>query len=486
MAEIELEKIVGASNIHNSEKDLEEYSSDASFATKIRPRCIVKPRNAGEVQALIKWANQTLTPLVTISSGAPHFRGDTVPGIGGAVIADLSGLRNIIRVDRRNRVAMIEPGVTFGEVIPKLEDAGIRLNMPLLPRANKSVIGSMLEREPVIMPLYQWDVLDPLTCAEIIFGTGDLFRTGSAAGPGSLDDQWKAKQAQVNPMGPGQTDFARVVQGSQGTIGMVTWSTVRCELIPSLQKPYLIGASKLEKLVDLVYRLMWLRISDECLLLNNVTLAAILARDSAEYNNLKDSLPQWLLFFCLSGYQYFPEERVQNHVNEMLEEAQKIGLEPATTIAGITAYEILKILAKPSAEPYWKLRQKGASQDIFFLTTLDRVQKFIDVMYNLAGQSGYPTSDISVYLQPMVQGTSCHVEFNLFYDPDKKKEVARVQELYTQAGEALMNAGAFFSRPHGALTDMIYRRDADATAALKKAKQIFDPNYIMNPGKLCF
>ena len=70
-----------------------------------------------------------------------------------------------MRVDRARRVAMVEPGVTFGELIPAVEKEGLRLNMPLLPRKSKSVVGSMLEREPVIMPKYQWDISDPLACA---------------------------------------------------------------------------------------------------------------------------------------------------------------------------------------------------------------------------------------------------------------------------------------------------------------------------------
>jgi FAD/FMN-containing dehydrogenase len=486
MAEKELEKIVGAKGVLESEDILEEYAKDQSFAARVRPRCVVRPRTADEVQALIKWANGTATTLVPVSSGGPHYRGDTVPSTGGAVIVDLSGMKKMVRIDRRNRVAMIEPGVTFGELIPKLAEAGIRLNLPLLPRANKSVIGSMLEREPVIMPLYQWDALDPLVCIEVIFGTGELFRTGSAAGPGTLEQQWAAKQAQVNPMGPGQTDFERVVQGAQGTMGIVTWSTVKCELVPELQKPFLAGSEKLEKLSDLVYKLMWLKVGDECLLLNNTTLAAMLARDAKEYGRLKGSLPSWLLFFCLAGGEYFPEERVAIHEKEMAGAAKMLGLAPESALAGVSAYEVLRMLGQPAAEPYWKLRSKGAFQDIFFLSTLDRVPGFVDVMNKVAGQYGYPSSDIGVYVQPMVQGSACHCEFNLFYDPEDKKEAARIQELYVRAAEALMNAGAFFSRPYGPLTDTIYRRDGETAAALKKVKGIFDPKNIMNSGKLCF
>jgi FAD/FMN-containing dehydrogenase len=486
MAENGLTKIVDGKSILDSEEVLEEYSRDNSFAPRVRPKCLVKLKNADEVQALVKWANESLTPLVPVSSGGPHFRGDTVPSTGGAVVVDLSEMKKVVRIDRRNRVAMVEPGITFSELIPQLEKEGLRLNMPLLPRGNKSVIGSMLEREPVIIPLSQWDAIDPLTCIEVIFGTGDMFRTGSAAGPGTLEEQWKSGQAQVNPMGPGQTDFARVVQGAQGTMGIVTWSTIRCEAMPTLQKPFLVGCNKYEKLAELVYKLMWLKAGDECFILNGTDLAAILAKTPAEYNNLRDALPSWVLFFSLSGYEYYPEERVAYQEEQMAEAAQRLGLEPTNAVSGVSAYEVLRLVAAPSEEPYWKLRYKGGCQDLFFLTTLDRVQKLIDVMYDQVEQSGYSSADLGIYVQPMVQGTSCHCEFNLYYDPANEKEAARVRELYTKAAEALMNAGAFFSRPYGAIADMAYRRDGETTAALRKVKQIFDPNNIMNSGKLCF
>ncbi len=70
-----------------------------------------------------------------------------------------------------------------------------------------------------MIPKYHWDTTDPMLCTEIVFGTGDIFRTGSAAGPGSLKEQWAHGGAQKNPMGPAQTDFARIVQGSQGPWG---------------------------------------------------------------------------------------------------------------------------------------------------------------------------------------------------------------------------------------------------------------------------
>ena len=137
VAKEKLVKIVGAANVNDKQATLDEYSSDISFVNPVRPAYVVKPKNTDAIQKLVKLANKTQTPLVPVSSGPPHFRGDTVPGTGGAVIVDLGSMKKIIFVDRARRVAMIEPGVTFGELIPAAEKEGIRLNMPLLPRRSK-------------------------------------------------------------------------------------------------------------------------------------------------------------------------------------------------------------------------------------------------------------------------------------------------------------------------------------------------------------
>ena len=107
-------------------------------------------------------------------------------------------------------------------------------------------------------------------------------------------------------------------------------------------------------------------------------------------------------------------------------------------------------------------------------------------MTDTADAAGYRSDKMGVYLQPTVQGTSCHVEFNLFYDPADQAEARIVRALATSAIQPLMNAGAFFSRPFGEAARQIMNRDAAQVEALKKFKAIVDPAGILNPGKLCF
>jgi hypothetical protein len=424
---------------------------------------------------------------VPVSSGPPHFRGDTVPGIGGAIIVDLSGMKKIIFVDRPRRVAMVEPGVTFVELIPAVAKEGLRLNMPLLPREAKSVVGSMLEREPVIMPKYQWDISDPLACTGLFFGGGDEFRTGQAAGPGTIEEQWAVGGVQKAPYGPGTASYHRVIQGAQGTMGIVTWASMRCEILPILEEPFVVGTSSLDPLIELASWLIRLRMVNECFILNSTNLAAIFAEKwPDDYQSLKNSLPKWILFFTVAGYEYLPEERISSYLQDLTGLTQRLGVEAVKAAGRISANEISKAVRKTSGEPYWKLRYKGASQDIFFLTINDKLQTQIEAMDDLAGKAGYPTSDMGVYIQPIVQGAGSHCEFTLFYDPGSSGERNRVKELCASATRSLIAGGAFFSRPYGENASMVLNRDAASVALLQKFKKIFDPNNIMNPGKVCF
>jgi FAD/FMN-containing dehydrogenase len=485
--EAALTKIVGKGNAKSAPTTLEAYSKDVSFVNPVRPAYVVQPRTAQEVQKLIMLANETDTPLVPVSSGSPHFRGDTIPSTGGAVIVDLSGMKKVIMVDRPRRVAMVEPGVTFGELIPEVNRAGLRLNMPLLPRKSKSVVGSILEREPVTMPKYQWDLSDPLACAGVFFGTGDEFRTGQAAGPGTIEEQWAVGGVQKAPYGPGTASLHRLIQGAQGTMGIVTWASMRCELLPILEEPFLVGSASIDALLELSYWLIRLRMVNECFILNSSNLAAMFARVwPRDYENLKSTLPAWTLFYTVAGYEYFPEERVSSYIKDITDITQRLGVAPVKAVGGVSAGEVLKAAQQPSGEPYWKLRRKGACEDVFYLTLYDRLTGQIRLANDLAEKAGYPASQMGVYVQPMVQGTSYHCEFNFAYDPENRREANRVKELSSSAVKSLLASGAFFSRPYGESAGMILNKDGATVSVLHKFKNIFDPKNVMNPGKVCF
>ncbi len=243
----ELEMLVGKKNVFDDREMLERYSRDNSFAAAMLPEFVVKPINGDTIQKIVNWAKKTRTPLIPVSSGPPHFHGGTVPGVSGSVVIDLSGMKKIIKVNRRNRLAIIEPGVTYGELQPVLAKENMRLSMPLLPRAKKSVIASLLEREPRLNCRYQWSSLDPLRCLEIVWGDGNKFYSGGVGsylsvdkeGDTNFEEQFKQEKWQVDPSGPAQTDFYRFLTAAQGSIGIATWASVKCEVLPEIHKTIL-------------------------------------------------------------------------------------------------------------------------------------------------------------------------------------------------------------------------------------------------------
>jgi len=478
-------QLVGKENVADDAETLASFAGDKSFSKSIEPRFVVKVKNAAQVQKLVKWANETKTPLVPVSSGSPHYRGDTVPSVPEAVIVDLSGMKKILSINRTHRMAVVEPGVTYGELQKALEKKGLTLPTSLAPRATKSVLTSVLETEPRLNSLHQWCFLDPLRCVEVTWGDGNRMYTGEAGGSTmDLKKQQAQEKWQFEPTGPMMLDFYRMLTGAQGTMGIVTWASVKCEILPQIHKMYLVPAAKLEDLIDFAYRVIRLRFSDEFMLMNGSYLASVLGKTPEEIKALRAELPQWVALVGIAGRDLLPEERVAAQEADIAETAQQFGLVMKSAVDGARGTDVLDAAINPSGETFWKETFKGSFQDIFFTTTLDKTPKYIDEMFRLAEEAGYPTSDIGIYLQPQNMGTSYHCEFTLPYDAGSAEETKRLKKLFIKASEELSAMGAYYLRPYGIWAKLQLNRDAQSTSVLKHLKNIFDPSGIMNPGKL--
>lgn len=482
-----LKDLLGAENVITAPEVLAQYASDKSFSHPIAPVCVVKVKSAGEVESVIKWANETKTPLVPVSSGGVHYKGDTVPSVPGAVIVDMSGMKKIISINRTHRIAIVEPGVTYEEFLKELEKEELTVSMPLCPRAEKSVLTSCLETEPRMNSLHQWCYLDPVRCLEVIWGDGRKLWTGEAGlWPQDLEAQWAMDQWQWDAVGPMMLDYYRMVTGAQGTMGIATWGSIRCELAKKASDMFIVPADSLKALEAFAYKVIKLRYSDEFFLLSRAELAYLMAKDSDEAEALKAKLPAWAAIVGVCGRDelFLPEERVAVHTADIGEIAQSFGLDIIPAIAGIKGKDILEKISKPCQGTYWKEIYKGAFQEIFFVTTLDRAYPFIDKIYELADKLGYRKDDIGIYLQPEHMGSAYRIYFTLPYCDKCAKETAVIKELFEKASAEFSNLGAYYLRPYGIWSRLQLNKDAESYQALVKLRGIFDPNGIMNPGKL--
>jgi FAD/FMN-containing dehydrogenase len=480
-------ELVGSDNLLDDPAVLESYAADESFALPSRPRLVVRPGDEDEVQALVDWANRTATPLVPVSSGPPHFHGDTVPSAPGAIIVDLRRLDKIRHIDSRNRMVVIEPGVTYATAQAELAREGMRITPPLLPRANKSVVAGLLERQPTLIPRYSHTLLEPLRDCGVIWGNGDKFFTGEAGSAvPDLERQWSRGLLQINPKGPAQTDFSRLLSGAQGTIGIVLWASVRCELVADPRKVLFVHSRRLDDLLAPAYRLTRLQLGDELFLVNNMYLAMLVARDAREIAALRNELPAWTLVVGIGGRALLPERRVAVAEKEIAAEVAALGLRLDPTVPGLAAGRMDEVVTGLAGEPHWKLRHKGGARDIFFLTLLEKTPGFVEAMRSLAEAHVYPVDDVAVYVQPQHQGVAWHCEFSLPLDPADPEATASTKAVFAGASDAFPELGAYFSRPYGAWAAAVYKTDAQSQKALRTVKAILDPNNVLNPGKLCF
>ncbi|RME50528.1 MAG: FAD-binding oxidoreductase [Deltaproteobacteria bacterium] len=458
----------------------EAWRRDASGFEGAPCGAVVSPRNAQEVEQLLRSARKIGLPLVPVGSRAPHHRGDTLC-VDGSLVVDMRHFDRVVRIDRRNRVALFEAGVTFESLTRELAREGLRPLLPLGVRRGKSALAAYLEREPTIYPRFQWDASDPLLCTEVFFGTGERFRTGSAAGPGTLEELWAAGDAQTNPMGPGQSDLMRVVQGAQGTIGIVTWCSARCVPIPEREHLFHVSGEHLTPLVEVAYGLLRRSHADILLFLDRNALAALEGKDRCDFLGRAGAGARWHLLFSVSEPRYFPEEKMRYVKREIAELLDANGL-CIDEAAGNPA--LLARLTQPDRDdPYWRYAGKDGVRELFFVSTLDRVERFLPIVARAAGEAGIPPEGVLTYLQPLVGGRMCHVEFDFPFSLDDREEWRRLDAMLWALARDLKRAGAFFSRPYHRLSEIAFE-GASSAWLVPKIKKLFDPDGLLSPGCL--
>ncbi len=478
-----LEKIVGKENVSDAAADLQLYARDLSLLPSGMPDVVVWPGSSEEVGQVVAYCNENNIPVVPISSRT-HVQGSTIPKQGGVVV-DLKRLNKILEIDKVNRLARFEAGVTWAQYTAALKEKGMRTIMPLLPRPDRSVLTDTLEREVPTNIVYDYG--EPTQSMQVVWSDGSIFRTGSASVNGFPD----SKSRGANPSGPG-IDFYRFLQGAQGTMGIVTWMSAKIEHETKIDKIYFAPIEDLAYAQDFLHRILPRRIGQECLLLNNVDLAAIIADKEDEFDSLCAKLPPWTLILTISGVLRRPEEKIayeENFLAEVLRnEFTSVALSDKLPGFPGLARKLMPMLRAPWPEDvkYWKNRLRGACQDIFFITRPAKTPELVAIMDSVAAKNGYPISDIGKYIQPIEHNRACQVEFSLFYNQEDEQEKEMVARLNREASVALMNAGAFFSRPYGDIAPIVYDRAANYTMALKRVKNVFDPKNILNPGNLCF
>ncbi len=478
--------IVGSNRVFTDGEMLSRFGQDTSRGPLKKPDLVAQVISTAEVQAIVKLANEYKIPVTPRSSGI-GFYGAGIPEQGGIVI-DMSLMKKITRIDKKNRWALFEAGVTYGELQAELAKQGLTAMLPFAPHKDKSVITSLLEREPRVMPKHHLD--ETIMTMEMVMPTGELFHTGSmAVSPASPETIPDAVPTDLcNFMGPG-VDWFRLIPGSLGTFAIVTVMNVKIGLLPQKQKMLFFGFKNIQECVEPFYHMLRKLIGDECFLLNSRYMAALLAETPDDIDRLQAVLPAYTIMLNLAAGEWYTEEKMAYLEKAVHEMARTYLLKPMETMPNVPDAEniLAGYLRKPwEKEGHWKWQGKGASKEVFFLTTLQRAPGFLQVIQHAAAAAGYPLSAMGLYIQPKQNGRAFYMEVSFPYNPDDPAEAKCAETVYQQVSEALVTAGAFFYRIYGPWADLVYSRTGNLHQTLKRIKGVLDPNNVLNPGKLGF
>ncbi|MDL2238127.1 FAD-binding oxidoreductase [Christensenellaceae bacterium OttesenSCG-928-K19] len=467
--------------VSTSDSDLQAYKINDPLATGyMLPSAILKPKNFEELQKIIQTANKEDLKLVIVSSVAPHNR----EGIGCTeehVVVDLSGWKLIDGVDRKNLVCRVEPGVTYDELIPIIDKEGMIFPMPLAPKSGKSIVAAILDREATNWPNHHWNSQDPLCSMEFAFGSGEQFRTGSAANNVPVEQLRALGISMKGPNGPGSLGLQRIIQGSQGCMGVVTWATIKLEMKPTISKVMILQSDNLRQIEQFVYDVDHHRWGERQYIFDNHTLAMLMTyKNPGDFDKVKASFKKYICVQEIAGFHLFPEERLEYQTRDIKKIATGVGLKMEEEVGGIAGSDILAAATTPCGQTDWRKSLKGECMSLHMQTTLDRANEYIGIFNAAASVAGIKREEYGVHIQPIVQNSSVYIEFMLPYAAADLEKIRAFEESATKA----LNANqAFFARPYGTSAKIVWDNDPVSTKLMKQMKGLMDPNRVLCPGK---
>jgi glycolate oxidase len=229
-----MEKIVGQKNLTFDPEKMEDYSHDEFSLRDIAkmPELVVKPGKTKEVAEILHLANLENIP-VTPRGGATGMAGGCVPLYGGIVLS-LENMNRILEVDLDNQMAVVEAGVMLSEFYVAVEEAG--LFFPPHPGEESAMIGGVIATNAGGARAVKYGVIrNYVRGLEVVLPTGSIIHLGG-----------KLMKTSTG------YSLLNLIIGSEGTLGVVTKATIQLMPSPQVKRSLIIPYDGLEKAIETV------------------------------------------------------------------------------------------------------------------------------------------------------------------------------------------------------------------------------------------
>jgi len=453
----QFKNIVGEPYLFTDRESIEKYGKDETENLFYAPEVIAKPRTAQEISDLLKICNQHLIP-VTPRGGGTGLTGGALPHFGGLVIS-MERFNQILEIDERNLQVTTEPGVITEVLQNTVKEKGLFYPPDPASKGSCFIGGNISENSGGPKAVKYGVVKDYVLNLELVLPTGEIIWTGS--------------NVLKNATG---YNITQLIVGSEGTLGIVTKIVLRLIPHPKFDLLMLAPFDSLEKASEAVSAIFRAGITPsamELMEIESIKLASKLCESTAI--TITDNLAAHLII------------EVDGNDKDVL-------MKDMEAIADVlTNFEVGELYFADDAQQkteLWKIRRKANEASVAAGYTIEEdtvvpraeLPKLIKGVKALAAENGF-----KVVSYGHAGDGNLHVRINHpLYKKSYENEV--IQDILFKIFELVKSLGGTISGEHGIgliqKSFMPVMFDPITMELMKGIKKVFDPNHILNAGKI--
>lgn len=448
----ELRQAVGRDNVLTDPADRWSYGYDNSRKHN-EPDAVAFAVSHDQVQRIVRACNQYRVPLVARGRGT-GTTGGAIPLHAGLVLS-LERMDRIIDVDPANRAMRVEPGVTNQAVQDKAAEHGFFWPPDPTSSAYCALGGNLALNAAGPRALKYGTTRENVLGLRAVIGTGDDIHAGVYTTKGVVG-----------------YDLTRLIIGSEGTLAVITEATLKLTPQPEAKRTLQAVYASVRESAAAVSRIM----------AQPVTPCALEFMDGAAIDMIRDYsdvvLPPAagaLLMIEVDGPEIGLDAAVES-VSHAASGAGLIELKAAKTAAEIAALWTTRKALSPTLR---KIAPNKLNEDV--VVPVSRIPELIEGLEKLSRDFGIPIVNFG-------HAGNGNIHVNLLYDSQDPKQEQQARPCLSQVFDLVLELGGTLSGEHGVgreKRDYINREIDPVTLDLMwRIKQQFDPNGILNPGKI--
>ncbi|MFH2111717.1 MAG: FAD-binding oxidoreductase [Candidatus Bathyarchaeota archaeon] len=450
-----LEDLVGKENVSSKPEDLEKHAIDESPLEPHQPTLVVKPGSTREVSEVLKLANKHRVP-VTPQGSRTGLSGASHPVYTGVALS-LERMNRIIEIDEDNLMITVEPAVLVSEVHEATEKLG--LYYPPDPGQDSGSIGGNINTNAGGMRAMKYGVTrDFVNGLEVVLANGDI-----------INLQGKHMKHSTG------YSLIDLLIGSEGTLGVVTRATLRLIPKPKLTALILAPFTSVKDAANAVREIIKQKIVPFGL--EYMPRHAVLTAEKYLERRMPDNVHPAYLIVAV-------EANSKDELDRQLETAGEVCLEAGAVDAYIAD-------TAQRQQQIWEAR-KCLFDAYISMYTLDeadiciprnRIPEYIERADATAAKHG-------VLLVPVGHAGDGNLHYFIIkLDETSDEEWPDLMEAaLSDLIDVSLEMGGTVSGEHGVgYTKKRYlEREVGSTQVrlMKGVKAAFDPNMILNPGKV--